>query len=302
MGVIMAKTLARSKQRDIGLERVYSGKVRDIYAVGTDRFLMIATDRISAFDVVLSPAVGGKGALLTQISRFWFDKTKDIVCNHMISADLAEIKTLVPEAKLDDEAFEGRTMLVRRAERVDAECVVRGYIVGSGWKEYQKTGKVCGHALPAGLALAQKLPEPIFTPSTKADAGHDENISRETLAKMIGADLAAKLERLSLELYAFASRWMEPRGLILADTKFEFGVIDGELSLIDEALTPDSSRFWESSAYEIGKSPESFDKQFVRDYLEKTTWDKTPPAPTLPEDVIAGTISRYREALERLTR
>lgn len=297
----MANTLERSQESDIGLERVYSGKVRDIYAVGSDKFLLIATDRISAFDVVLSPSVEGKGALLTRISRFWFEKTKDIVPNHMISADLAEIKRLVPEANLGP-AYEGRTMLVRKADRVDAECVVRGYIVGSGWKEYQKTGKVCGHALPAGLRLAQKLPEPIFTPSTKADEGHDENISRETLAEMIGADLAKDLERISLELYSFAAKWMEPRGLILADTKFEFGMIDGKLSLIDEALTPDSSRFWEASKYEVGKSPESFDKQFVRDYLEKTAWDKTPPAPTLPGEVISGTIARYREALERLTR
>jgi phosphoribosylaminoimidazole-succinocarboxamide synthase len=296
----MANTL--EKPNDLGLERVYSGKVRDIYAVGDDKFLLVASDRISAFDVILNPAIKGKGALLTKISKFWFDKTKDIVPNHMISADLDEIRRLVPEAKLDDPDLDGRVMLAHKAKRVDAECVVRGYIVGSGWKEYQKTGKVCGHDLPEGLNLAQKLPEAIFTPSTKADEGHDENISRDTLAELVGADLAKELERLSLELYTFARKYMEPRGLILADTKFEFGYIDGKLSLIDEALTPDSSRFWEASTYAVGKSPESFDKQFVRDYLEKTDWDKNPPAPTLPEDVISGTIARYEEALERLTK
>ena len=285
---------------EAGLERVYRGKVRDIYAAGNDQYLMVATDRISAFDSVLSPEIVGKGVLLTKISEFWFDKTGHIVPNHMISADLEEIRSLVPEATLDD-SFAGRTMLVKKAKRIDAECVVRGYIAGSGWKEYQNSGAICGHALPKGLKLAQKLPTPIFTPATKADEGHDENISREVLADTIGAAAAGDLERISLELYSFASKHMESCGLILADTKFEFGIIDGTTTLIDEALTPDSSRFWEAAKYEEGHSPASFDKLFVRDYLEASGWDKNPPAPTLPEAVISGTIARYREALERLT-
>lgn len=307
MGVTMTQTLERSEK--VGLDLVARGKVRDIYAVGEDKLLLIATDRISAFDCVLSPPIPDKGRLLTQLSAFWFEKTKHLVPNHLISADLGEIKKSLPKgARLDDESYAGRVMLVRRAKRVDAECVARGYLAGSGWKEYKKTGKVCGHALPGGLLQAQKLPAPIFTPATKVDDGHDENISRERLADMVGEELARSLEETTLKLYETAAAFMETRGLILADTKFEFGFIDNRLSLIDEALTPDSSRFWEKTAYKAGSSPESFDKQFVRDHLERCgssssqPWDKKPPAPELPADVVAGTTARYREAYERLVK
>jgi phosphoribosylaminoimidazole-succinocarboxamide synthase len=297
----MTQTLEKSEK--IGLELIARGKVRDIYQVGEDKLLLIATDRISAFDCVLSPPIPEKGKLLTQLSAYWFDKTKHLIPNHLISADLAEIKKALPtNVQLDDEAYDGRVMLVRKAKRVDAECVARGYIVGSGWKEYGKTGKVCGHTLPEGLQLAQKLDTPIFTPATKADTGHDENISRETLSELVGAELAKELEEITLKLYAEGSKFMAKQGLILADTKFEFGFIDGKLSIIDEMLTPDSSRFWEESKYKLGTSPESFDKQFVRDYLETQDWDKRPPAPVLPENVVSGTTARYREAYERLTK
>lgn len=296
----MTKVLEKSE--DVGLPLAARGKVRDVYDLG-DRLLLVATDRISAFDCVLSPPIPEKGALLTQLSAFWFRKTAHIVPNHLISADLSEILPQLPKGtRLDPERYEGRVMLARKAKRVDAECVARGYLAGSGWKEYKKTGKVCGHPLPPGLAQAQRLPRPIFTPATKADAGHDENISRETLAGMVGADLARQLEDLTLKLYAFGAEYMAARGLILADTKFEFGFIDGKLSLIDEMLTPDSSRFWEKAAYKPGSSPESFDKQFVRDHLERTGWNKQPPAPTLPPDVVRGTTERYREAYERMVR
>ena len=293
----MTKTLEAS---DIGLPLAARGKVRDIYDLG-DRLLLIATDRISAFDYVLPTPIPEKGKLLTQISAFWFKKTARLVPNHLISADLAEIRRLVPKANLPDDLYEGRVMLARKAKRVDAECVVRGNIVGSGWKEYQKTGSVCGHRLPAGLQQAERLPEPIFTPSTKADTGHDENISRDQLAALVGAPTAKELERLSLALYNEAARHMQSRGIILADTKFEFGTIDGKLSVIDEMLTPDSSRFWDQAAYRVGISPESFDKQFVRDHLERIGWDKKPPVPALPADVVRGTTDRYREAFKKVT-
>lgn len=294
----MTQVLERSK--DIGLNRVAEGKVRDIYAVGEDKLLLIATDRISAFDYVLSPPVPEKGRLLTQISAFWFKKTKSIVPNHFISADLKEIKKSLPEnVQLDPAAYDGRLTLARRARRVDAECVVRGYIAGSGWKDYTKTGGICGHILPKGHKEYDKLHEPIFTPATKADSGHDENISRDRLADIVGAEVAQQLEELSIRLYLEAADYMDDRGLILADTKFEFGFIDDTLSVIDEMLTPDSSRFWEK--FQSGAVPQSFDKQFVRDYLEKSGWDKNPPAPTLPADVVAGTTKRYQEAFERLT-
>ncbi|HVE12479.1 MAG TPA: phosphoribosylaminoimidazolesuccinocarboxamide synthase [Elusimicrobiota bacterium] len=293
----MAKTIQSS---DIGLPLKARGKVRDIYELG-DKLLLVATDRLSAFDHILPTPIPEKGKLLTQVSAFWFKKTAELVPNHLISADLAEIRRLVPQAKLPDELYDGRVMLCKKAKRVDAECVARGYLVGSGWKDYQKTGAVCGHALPKGLQLASRLPQPIFTPATKADTGHDENISREQLAKMVGADVAAELERLTLKIYAEAAAHMEARGIILADTKFEFGFIDGKLCIIDEMLTPDSSRFWDKAAYKVGVSPESFDKQFVRDYLEKIGWDKNPPVPPLPDDVARGTTERYREAFRRIT-
>ncbi len=293
--------LALIQSRIPGLPEPKRGKVRDIYDLG-DTLLIVATDRLSAFDVVLPTPIPDKGRVLTQLSEFWFRKMRRIVPNHCISTDLEEIRRHLPAgASLDPREFSGRSMLVHKARRIDAECVVRGYLAGSGWKEYRKTGSVCGHALPAGLQEAERLPQPIFTPSTKADVGHDENIDRAALASAIGPALADQLERLSLALYTEAAEMMRARGLILADTKFEFGLLDGQTILIDEVLTPDSSRFWDASLYKIGTSPESFDKQFVRDYLEAVGWDKRPPGPELPPNVVAGTTGRYQEALARLT-
>jgi phosphoribosylaminoimidazole-succinocarboxamide synthase len=272
------------------------GKVRDVYALD-DRLLIVATDRISAFDVVLPNGIPHKGSVLTQISRFWFDRI-DICPNHLISTDVADFpETLQPHA----EELAGRSMLVRRADRVDVECVVRGYLIGSGWKDYQATGAVCGIQLPAGMELASRLQEPIFTPASKADDGHDENISFAQMSEMVGAANAERLRRLSLEIYKTAREYAEQRGIIIADTKFEFGFIDGELALIDELLTPDSSRFWPADRYRSGVSPPSYDKQFVRDYLSSIDWDKNPPGPELPDEVVSATSAKYLEAYEQLT-
>ncbi len=284
--------------KDLKLFR--KGKVRDVYDLG-DKLLIIASDRISAFDHILPTPIPDKGRILTVISAFWFKETAGIVPNHLISTDLAEIRSLIPSLTLGPEA-EGRTMLVRKVERFDAECVARGYLAGSGWKEYLKTGAVCGHKLPAGIRQSEKLAEPIFTPATKNDKGHDENISRETLAGMVGRETAQKLEELTLALYTHASVLLEKRGLILSDTKFEFGRLkDGKIILIDEILTPDSSRFWDATLYQPGGPPPSFDKQFVRDYLEKISWDKNPPVPALPPEVVEVAVGRYREALRKIT-
>ena len=272
------------------------GKVRDVYALD-DRLLIVATDRISAFDVVLPNGIPHKGSVLTQISRFWFDRI-DICPNHLISTDVADFpETLQPHA----EELAGRSMLVRRADRVDVECVVRGYLIGSGWKDYQATGAVCGIQLPAGMELASRLQEPIFTPASKADDGHDENISFAQMSEMVGAATAERLRRLSLDIYETAREYAEQRGIIIADTKFEFGFIDGELALIDELLTPDSSRFWPADRYRSGVSPPSYDKQFVRDYLSSIDWDKNPPGPELPDEVVSATSAKYLEAYEQLT-
>jgi phosphoribosylaminoimidazole-succinocarboxamide synthase len=279
-----------------GLPLLHRGKVRETYAVGDDRLLLVATDRISAFDVVFDQPIPDKGRLLTQISAFWFALLADLGPTHFLSADASE---LPPEAQAPELA--GRTTLARRAERIDAECVVRGYLAGSGWAEYQRSGSMLGHALPAGLREADRLPEPIFTPSTKAEVGHDENITRDQLASMIGADLARELEERSLALYRAGAAHAEEVGLILADTKFEFGIIDGQVALIDELLTPDSSRFWDASVYEPGASPPSFDKQYVRDFVAASGWNKEPPAPELPADVIEGTRERYTRAYELLS-
>jgi phosphoribosylaminoimidazole-succinocarboxamide synthase len=266
-----------------------SGKVREMYDVG-DRILMVASDRISTYDVVHPTPIPGKGQVLTGISVFWFERTRHICRNHVVSY------TDVPaEAK-------GRTLLVEKLEMFPVECVARGYITGSGWKDYQKTGAVCGIELPNGLRQAEKLPEPIFTPATKAESGHDENISFEEVVKLIGRPLAEKVRDVSIRLYREASEFAATRGIIIADTKFEFGLDDRNgLVLIDEVLTADSSRFWPADSYKVGVSPPSYDKQYVRDYLETLTWDKTPPAPKLPADVISRTSQKYREALERLT-
>ena len=278
-----------------GLKLLARGKVRDIYELG-DQLLIVATDRLSAFDVVLPTPIPDKGPVLTQLSLFWFEKLASIVPNHVISADnFAGV--LAPYA----DALQGRAMLVRRTEPIPIECVVRGYLSGSGWKDYQKTGSVCGIALPAGLRESDRLPEPIFTPSTKATSGHDENISFDDTVARIGQPLAEKLRDTSLAIHKSAAEFASARGIIIADTKFEFGLIGGELIWIDEALTPDSSRFWPGNQYMPGKPQPSFDKQYVRDYLEKIGWNKQPPAPPLPADVVAATRDKYREAYQRVT-
>ena len=271
------------------------GKVRDIYDLG-DRLLIVATDRLSAFDVVLPTPIPDKGRVLTQLSLFWFDKLADVVPHHVITAtDFSG--ELAPYAA----SLEGRAMLVRRTDPIPIECVVRGYISGSGWKDYQKTGAICGISLPAGLRESDRLPEPIFTPSTKATTGHDENISFDETVSRIGHTLAERLRKTSLTLYRRAAEHAAARGIIMADTKFEFGLLGQELIWIDEALTPDSSRFWPADHYTPGKSQPSFDKQYVRDYLEQVGWNKQPPGPDLPADVVAGTRERYREAYQRIT-
>jgi phosphoribosylaminoimidazole-succinocarboxamide synthase len=271
------------------------GKVRDIYELG-DRLLIVATDRLSAFDVVLPTPIPDKGRVLTQLSVFWFETLADVVPHHLITAS-DFTGELAPFA----ESLKGRAMLVRRTEPAPIECVVRGYIAGSGWKDYQKTGKICGIPLPAGLRESDRLPEPIFTPSTKATSGHDENISfAETVAR-VGHPLAERLRDTSLEIYKRAVEHATARGIIIADTKFEFGLQGDQLIWIDEALTPDSSRFWPADQYQPGRSQPSFDKQYVRDYLEKIGWNKQPPAPALPPDVVAATTAKYREAYKRIT-
>jgi phosphoribosylaminoimidazole-succinocarboxamide synthase len=273
------------------------GKVRDIYDLG-DRLLIVATDRLSAFDVVMPNPIPDKGRVLTAMSLFWFDLTKDIVENHLITAEVSEYPAaLRPHA----DVLAGRSMLVRRAEVVPVECVVRGYLAGSGWREYREKRTVCEIKLPEGLRESEKLPDPIFTPATKAESGHDENISPERASDIVGEDAYGQLETLSLSLYQRAADHARSRGIIIADTKFEFGRYEDRLILIDEVLTPDSSRFWPADEYQPGRSQRSFDKQPVRDYLDSLDWDKTPPAPRLPLEVVRGTSERYREAFRLLT-
>jgi phosphoribosylaminoimidazole-succinocarboxamide synthase len=278
-----------------GIHFLNRGKVRDLYEVG-GQLLLIATDRLSAFDVVLPTAIPDKGRVLTQLSLFWFNLLREVIPNHIVSA--AEFP---PELAQYREQLEGRTMLCRRTNPLPIECVVRGYLVGSGWKDYRATGKVCGIALPSGLRESERLPQAIFTPSTKATTGHDENISFDEAVKLIGAELAEKVRIISLEIYRRAAAYAEPRGIILADTKFEFGLIGNELIWIDEALTPDSSRFWPADGYQPGRAQPSYDKQYVRDYLERIGWNKQPPGPDLPYDVVAATREKYREAYRQLT-
>ena len=283
-----------------GLEKIHEGKVRDIYAAGPDAMLIVTTDRLSAFDVILPEPIPGKGQVLNQISQFWFERTRHIVPNHLTGRPLESLVTDPAERA----TLEGRAVIVRRLKALPIEAVVRGYLIGSGWKDYQKTGEICGISLPAGLALAERLPAPIFTPATKAEAGqHDENISFSQTEQHIGADLAAKVRDTAISIYRFAAAHALARGIIIADTKFEFGVDEhGTLTLIDEVLTPDSSRFWPADTYRVGQSPPSFDKQIVRDYLETLDWNKRAPGPHLPPELIARTSEKYREALERLTR
>ncbi|MEW6351850.1 MAG: phosphoribosylaminoimidazolesuccinocarboxamide synthase [Thermodesulfobacteriota bacterium] len=274
------------------------GKVRDVYDLG-DRLLIVSTDRISAFDVILQDPIPDKGRVLNKLSVFWLEKTRELVPNHLISADVADFPD---ECRPFAGDLEGRTMMVRKARPFPVECVVRGYLIGSGWKDYRNTGAICGIRLPEGLKLAEKLPEPIFTPSTKAEIGdHDENISFKRVQDLVGTEMANRLRDKTIELYLYGSKWAEDRGIIIADTKFEFGVLDGEPILIDEVLTPDSSRFWPRDRYGVGMSPPSLDKQFVRDFLEGLDWDKKPPSPRLPEDVIAKTRAKYLELYSIIT-
>lgn len=273
------------------------GKVRNVYDLG-DKLLIVVTDRISAFDVVFDNLIPNKGKVLNSISEFWFNHTSDIIGNHMITTDASQYPDGL--SKYKDE-LQGRSMLVRKVKMAEAECIVRGYLEGSGLKEYNATGSICGIKLPAGIKQCEKLPEPIFTPSTKASEGHDENVTFEVLADRIGSEMANLLREKSLTLYKAASKHAESKGIILADTKFEFGILDEKLVLADEAFTPDSSRFWEMADYEPGRPQKSFDKQFLREYLEKIEWNKQPPAPELPENVIKNTEAKYIEAYERIT-
>ncbi len=292
----MPETLFNSDLKSLPL--IGRGKVRDIYGVGEDRLLIVTTDRLSAFDVVLPTAIPGKGAVLTAVSNFWFERTRDLIPNHLTASSLEEV---LPDAA-ERAQVEGRAIVVRKLDPLPVEAIVRGYLVGSGWKDYQRTQAVCGIPLPAGLREAEKLPEPLFTPSTKAELGaHDENISFEETIELVGREIAERLRDVSIAIYARARDHAETRGIIVADTKFEFGLAaDGELVLIDEAVTPDSSRFWPIDSYAPGSSPPSFDKQFVRDYLETLDWDKTDPGPELPDDIVQKTAEKYREAQDRL--
>lgn len=281
-----------------GLTRISQGKVRDMYAVDDDYLLIVTSDRLSAFDVVLPNPIPGKGAVLNELTDFWMNKTRDIVANHITGIPLESVITDAEECA----SIAGRGTIVKRLQPLPVEAVVRGYLIGTGWKDYQETGAVCGIDLPPNLQLAEKLPEPIFTPATKAEIGdHDENIGYAEVEALIGTELAAEVRSLSLEIYSRGAAHAAERGIIVADTKFEFGLDDkGELYLIDEVLTPDSSRFWPADKYEVGSSPPSFDKQFVRDYLETLDWDKTAPGPHLPDDIVRKTAEKYRQAADLL--
>ena len=280
-----------------------AGKVRDLYAVGDDRLLLVASDRLSAFDVVLPTVIPDKGRVLTGLSRFWFERTGDIVANHLVGVAPDDVRGFAG-APLDADDLRGRMMLCRRVQPLPIEVIVRGYLAGSGWKDYGRTGSVCGIPLPHGLRESDRLPEPLLTPSTKAEAGYNEKITLDEAAELVGSDVAGRVRDLAIALYRRGAEIAEPAGVILADTKFEFGTdpATGELILIDEVMTPDSSRFWDASDYEPGRAQASFDKQYVRDWLEAQSWDKTSPGPPLPPDVVAGTRARYVEAYERITR
>jgi phosphoribosylaminoimidazole-succinocarboxamide synthase len=281
-----------------GLKLIHRGKVRDLYEV-EDKLLMVATDRISAYDVVMGEAIPGKGEVLTRLSLFWFDFLKDIVPNHLISADVADYPAICHPYR---EQLQGRSMLVKKAAPLPVECIVRGYISGSFWSAYRRDPTVCGFKLPAGMRESQKFPEVLFTPSTKAELGlHDENISLDRMAELLGKEQTAKIASICIDIYEKAADYARSKGIIIADTKFELGMYDGELILIDEVLTPDSSRFWPVDQYKVGGGQPSFDKQFLRDYLSSLAWDKTPPPPPLPAEILEKTGSRYREALERIT-
>ena len=279
-----------------GLKKVRSGKVREIFDLG-DALLFVASDRISAFDVIMPNPIPEKGRVLTAFSEFWFGRTKQIVPNHFITSDFAAIAKRAG----NHESLRGRAMLVKKCQPLPVECIVRGYLAGSGWKEYRQSQTICGHKLPTGLVESSELPEPIFTPSTKAETGHDENISFARACEILGQPLADRVSAYALAIYKFARDYARQRGIIIADTKFEFGLVGDEVILIDEALTPDSSRFWPAVSYKPGGPQPSFDKQFLRDYLETLTWDKTPPGPQLPAEIVQKTSEKYVEALHRLT-
>ncbi len=285
------------------LELLSAGKVREVYAVDSDHVLLVASDRVSTYDVVHPTPVPDKGRVLTGLSAFWFDHLDGLGPHHLVATSLAELPTALGRAIAGhEEELRGRTMLCRRVEVIPFECVVRGYLAGSGWQEYRDSGAICGIELPAGLREADRLPEPIFTPATKAARGeHDQNVPRAVVAEVVGAPLAAELERRAIALYQAGAAHAEDQGILLADTKFEFGLLDGEVVLADEVLTPDSSRYWPADSWEPGSSPPSFDKQFVRDYATSTGWDRQPPAPALPDEVVAATRERYVQAYERLT-
>ncbi|MGC8885811.1 MAG: phosphoribosylaminoimidazolesuccinocarboxamide synthase [Verrucomicrobiia bacterium] len=280
-----------------GVKKLKSGKVREIFDLG-DRLLMVATDRISAFDVIMPNGIPDKGIILTQISNFWFNLTKSFQKNHLLDGDEAQ---LPEKLRPYEDKLKGRSMIVKKCEPLKIECVVRGYLAGSGWKEYKYTQSVCGIKLSPGLVESSELAEPIFTPATKAESGHDENISFEKACEIVGDDIALRVREASLKIYKFARDYARERGIIIADTKFEFGISDGEIILIDELLTPDSSRFWPADKYKPGHSQPSFDKQFVRDYLETLHWNKQPPGPVLPQEIVTKTRAKYIEAYERLT-
>jgi phosphoribosylaminoimidazole-succinocarboxamide synthase len=277
------------------LQPTSTGKVRDLFDLG-DRLLMVATDRISAYDVIFADPIPGKGVLLTQMSIEWFALLRDVIDNHLLSAERRDF----PGPFRDVPELEGRTMLVRKARRVDAECIVRGYLSGSGWRDYKRTGGICGIQLPVGLRQSERLDPPLFTPSTKAESGHDENIGRQELERIVGAETAAHVEEASLEIYRRAAEHAREHGIVLADTKFEFGYVGDRLIVIDEVLSPDSSRFWPAESYAVGRAQESFDKQVLRDWVDASGWDHRPPAPALPPEIVERTQGRYIEALRRL--
>ncbi|HSV97056.1 MAG TPA: phosphoribosylaminoimidazolesuccinocarboxamide synthase [Spirochaetota bacterium] len=279
-----------------GAKKLFSGKVRDVYSADREHLIIISTDRISAFDHVFPNGIPGKGVILNRISNLWFSSIK-FIKNHIVETDYRNFPA--PFRNHPDQVAD-RAVLVKKAKRIDFECVARGYLIGSGWKDYQETGEVCGIRLPANLELAQELPAPLFTPATKAKTGHDMNVSIEVMRKKLGTDVADRLGELTLQIYEYAREKLKKSGIILADTKFEFGFIANEIVLIDEILTPDSSRFWDAGGYTVGKSPESFDKQFIRDYLDTTTWDKNSPPPPLPLEIIEKTIAKYEEIRQRI--
>lgn len=294
-----SSTAALYESRLQSLPLLHQGKVRDVYDAGDGRLLIVATDRLSAFDVVLPDPIPGKGVVLTALSNFWFARTSHIVRNHLLDVPL---ESLLPDER-ERERVQGRAVVVRRLEGLPVEAIARGYLIGSGWKDYRRTGSVCGIRLPEGLGLAERLPEPIFTPSTKAERGaHDENIGFEAVERLVGGDLAREIRRVTLDIYRAGAEYARDRGIIVADTKLEFGLDrDDRLVLMDELLTPDSSRFWPAGEWRPGENPSSFDKQFVRDYLETLDWDKTAPGPRLPREIVEQTVQRYREAYRRLT-